>query len=96
MRSSLVRSTLLAGALLGAALPAGAQGYIELGGFGAAAKFDPTLPYGTLNAGGGRLTLASGSGLATFMLEGDAAYYKYSLGPSLGDVQMIPIHVRYG
>jgi outer membrane protein OmpA-like peptidoglycan-associated protein len=96
MRSTLVRSTLFAGALLGAALPAGAQGYIELGGFGAAAKFDPTLPYGTLNAGGGRLTLASGSGLATFMLEGDASYFKYSLGSSLGDMQLVPVHVRYG
>jgi len=95
MRPNLVRSALFAGALLGAALPAGAQGYIELGGFGSAAKFDANLPYGTLNAGGGRLTLASGSGLSTFMLEGDAAFYKYSLGGSLGDVQMVPIHVRY-
>jgi outer membrane protein OmpA-like peptidoglycan-associated protein len=96
MRSSLVRSTLFAGALLGAALPAGAQGYIELGGFGSAAKFDPTLPFGTLNAGGGRLTLASGSGLTTFMLEGDASFYKYSLGGTLGDMQVVPVHVRYG
>ena len=96
MRSTLVRSTLFAGALLGAALPAGAQGFIELGGFGSAAKFDANLPYGTLNAGGGRLTLASGSGAATFILEGDASFYKYSLGSTLGDVQMVPIHVRYG
>ena len=95
MRSNLVRSTLFTAALLGAALPASAQGFIEIGGFGAAAKFDPTLPYGTLNAGGARLTMASGSGLSTFMLEGDASYYKYSLGTTLGDVQMVPIHVRY-
>ena len=95
MRSNLVSTTLLAAALLGAALPAGAQGYIEIGGFGTAAKFDPSLPYGTLNAGGARLTLASGSGLATFMLEGDASYYKYPLGGTAGDVQMLPVHVRY-
>lgn len=94
MRSTLVRSTLFAAALLGAALPAGAQGFIEVGGFGTAAKFDPTLPFGTLNAGGARLTLASGSGLATFMLEGDAAYYKYPLGTA-GEVQVIPMHLRY-
>ncbi len=95
MRSTLVRSTLFAAALLGAALPAGAQGFIEVGGFGAAAKFDPSLPYGQLNAPGGRLTLASGSGLATFILEGDVAFYKYPLGGALGDLQMMPIHVRY-
>jgi outer membrane protein OmpA-like peptidoglycan-associated protein len=95
MRSTLVRSTLLAGALLGAALPAAAQGYVEIGGFGAAAKFDPSLPYGQLNAGGARLTLASGSGLATFMLEGDAAYFKYPLGAALGELEMLPVHVRY-
>ena len=43
MRPNLVRSALFAGALLGVALPAGAQGYIELGGFGSAAKFDANL-----------------------------------------------------
>ena len=95
MRSTLVRSTLFAAALMSVALPAGAQGFIEIGGFGAAAKFDPTLPYGTLNAGGARLTLASGAGLGTFMLEADGSYYKYSLGSTLGDVQVVPIHVRY-
>jgi outer membrane protein OmpA-like peptidoglycan-associated protein/peptidoglycan hydrolase-like protein with peptidoglycan-binding domain len=95
MRSRLVTSTLFAAALAGAALPAGAQGFIEIGGFGTAARFDPVFPYGTLNSGGARLTLASGSGLATFMLEGDASYYKYSFGPSIGEMQMIPVHVRY-
>ena len=86
---------MFAAALLGAALPAAGQGFIEVGGFGSAAKWDPSLPYGTLSSGGARLTLASGSGLATFMLEGDASYYKYALGGPLGDVQMLPVHVRY-
>jgi outer membrane protein OmpA-like peptidoglycan-associated protein len=95
MRSTPFTSTLFAAALLGAALPAGAQGFIELGGFGSAAKFDPSLPFGTLSAGGARLTLASGSGLKTFMLEGDASYYRYPLGGALGNVQMLPVHVRY-
>ena len=86
---------MFAAALLGAALPASGQGFIELGGFGSAAKFDPSLPFGTLSSGGARLTLASGSGLRTFMLEGDASYYKYPLGGALGDLQVIPAHVRY-
>ena len=43
MRTTLVKATLITAGLLVASLPASAQGYAELGGFGTYAKFDPTL-----------------------------------------------------
>lgn len=89
MRSRIVL-TLLA-ALIAAPCAAEAQGYIELGGFGSRARFDRTLPWQFANAGGGRLSLGSGTGLNTFVFEGEASYF--SLGEAT--VKYIPSRVRY-
>ena len=93
MRSRHVNALLLTAGLLAAASPAKAQGYLEFGGFGTLAKFDPTLPFGTKNSGGARLSFASGSGLATFILEGDASYFDLgAAAPS--KLVLIPAHAR--
>ena len=93
MRSRLVTTTLLTAGLLALAAPAGAQGYLEFGGFGTYAKFDPTLPFGTKNSGGARISFASGSGVATFILEGDASYFDLG-APAPSKMVLIPARAR--
>jgi outer membrane protein OmpA-like peptidoglycan-associated protein len=93
MRPRLVNTALLTAGLLALAAPAGAQGYFELGGFGTYAKFDPTLPFGTKNSGGARLSFASGSGIATFILEGDASYFDLG-APAPSKMVLIPARAR--
>ena len=93
MRSTLLKATLFTAGMLVASLPASAQGYVELGGFGTYTKFDPTMGLKSRNTGGGRLSFASGEGLSTFLLEGEASYYAFDLGAGI-TARMIPARAR--
>ena len=93
MRTTLVKATLITAGLLVASLPASAQGYAELGGFGTYATFDPTLGLKAQSSGGARLSLASGEGLSTFILEGEASYFGFDLGGGFTQ-RMIPGRAR--
>lgn len=93
MRTRLVKATLFTAGMLVASLPAHAQGYVELGGFGTYTKFDPTMGLKARNTGGARLTFASGEGLATFLLEGEASYYAFDAGSGI-TLRMLPGRAR--
>lgn len=93
MRTTLVKATLITAGMLVASLPASAQGYAELGGFGTFTRFDPTTGLKAANSGGARLSLASGEGLATFVLEGEASYYAFDIGGGLTQ-RMLPGRAR--
>ena len=90
MRSRLVHLSLVVASVLAIAPPAAAQGYFEVGGFGTAAQFDPTLPWDRLNSYGARVSMGSGSGLGAFVLEGEGS--TFSLPAT--SVRLIPIRAR--
>jgi outer membrane protein OmpA-like peptidoglycan-associated protein len=90
MRSRLVHLSLVVASVLAIAPPAAAQGYFEVGGFGTAAQFDPTLPWDRLNSYGARASMGSGSGLGAFVLEGEASTFSL---PST-QVRLLPIRAR--
>lgn len=92
MRSTIVSAALVIAATLAASRPAEAQGYFEVGGFDSYARFDRTLPWETANSGGARLSFGSGSGLATFVLEGEGSYF--SLSTAGVTTQYIPSRAR--
>ena len=91
-RSTILSASLLAASLL-AARPAAAQGYFEVGGFGSHTRFDRTFPWSSANSGGARLSFGSGSGLASFVLEGEGSYFALG-GGSLPAVRYIPARAR--
>ena len=90
MRSRLVHLSLVVASVLAIAPPAAGQGYFEVGGFGTAAQFDPTLPWDRLNSYGARVSMGSGSGLGAFVLEGEGS--TFSLPAT--SVRLIPIRAR--
>jgi outer membrane protein OmpA-like peptidoglycan-associated protein len=90
MRYRLVQLTLVVASVLAIGLPAHAQGYFEVGGFGTAAQFDRTLPWDRIDSYGGRVSFGSGAGLGAFVLEGEGATFAL---PST-NVRLIPVRAR--
>ena len=62
-----------------AAPAAFAQGSFEIGGFGSYTRFDRSLQLGEWKGGGARMTLVSGSGFSTWLLEAEGAYAQATL-----------------
>ena len=87
-----LRTTVLGLAVL--VLPAAlrAQGSIELGGFGAYTQFDESLGLTDRTGGGARISVISGSGWSTFLLEAEGAYVTTPLAGV--DVRYIPARAR--
>jgi outer membrane protein OmpA-like peptidoglycan-associated protein len=75
-----------------AAVPAHAQGGFEFGGFGSYTQFDTSLALKERAGAGARLTLISGYGWSTFILEAEGAYSEQKFGPST--VKYIPARAR--
>jgi outer membrane protein OmpA-like peptidoglycan-associated protein len=92
MRTRIVSAALVSAALIAGPRAAAAQGYFEVGGFGSYARFDPTLPWQSASSGGARMSFGSGSGLGTFVLEGEGSYF--SLPTSGTTTQYIPSRAR--
>lgn len=64
-----------------AAAPASAQGSIEFGGFGSYTRFDNSLTLKDQAGAGGRLSVVSGAGFNTWILEAEGAYATQGIGP---------------
>ena len=64
-----------------AAAPASAQGTIEFGGFGSYTRFDNSLTLKDQPGAGGRLSIISGAGFNTWLLEAEGAYATQGVGP---------------
>jgi outer membrane protein OmpA-like peptidoglycan-associated protein len=64
-----------------AAAPASAQGSIEFGGFGSYTRFDNSLALKDQPGAGGRLSVVSGAGFNTWILEAEGAYATQAIGP---------------
>lgn len=91
MASRALLSTFCFAALVGAST-ANAQGSIELGGFGTYTQFDTSLALKSGAGGGARLTVISGAGWMTFMLEAEGAYSQSVDGPT--SIRYIPARAR--
>jgi outer membrane protein OmpA-like peptidoglycan-associated protein len=78
---TLVPLTLCLAAVVGVAAPASAQGSIEFGGFGSYTRFDNSLTLKDQPGAGGRLSVVSGSGFNTWILEAEGAYATQGIGP---------------
>src|SRR5688500_4946035 len=77
---SLAPLTLCLAAVVAAA-PASAQGTIEFGGFGSYTRFDNSLTLKDQPGAGGRLSIISGAGFNTWLLEAEGAYATQAVGP---------------
>src|SRR5688572_13835400 len=77
---TLVTLTLCLAAVVAPA-PASAQGSIEFGGFGSYTRFDNSLTLKDQPGAGGRLSVVSGSGFNTWILEAEGAYATQGIGP---------------
>jgi outer membrane protein OmpA-like peptidoglycan-associated protein len=75
-----------------AAAPAHAQGGVEFGGFGSYTQFDTSLALKERAGAGARLSLISGYGWSTFILEAEGGYSEQKLG--LLSVKYIPARAR--
>jgi outer membrane protein OmpA-like peptidoglycan-associated protein len=75
-----------------AAVPAHAQGGIEFGGFGSYTRFDTSLALKERAGAGARLSLISGQGWSTFILEAEGGYSEQKLG--LSSMKYIPARAR--
>ena len=75
-----------------AAAPAYAQGGVEFGGFGSYTQFDTSLALKERAGAGARLSLISGHGWSTFILEAEGGYSEKKLG--LSKLQHIPARAR--
>src|SRR5919109_538672 len=75
-----------------AAAPAHAQGGVEFGGFGSYTQFDTSLALKERAGAGARLSLISGYGWSTFMLEVEGGYSEQKIG--LSTVKYIPARAR--
>ena len=75
-----------------AAVPAHAQGGVEFGGFGSYTQFDTSLALKERAGAGARLSLISGHGWSTFILEAEGGYSEQKLG--LSTVKYIPARAR--
>jgi outer membrane protein OmpA-like peptidoglycan-associated protein len=75
-----------------AAVPAQAQGGFEFGGFGSYTQFDTSLALKERAGAGARLTLISGHGWSTFVLEAEGGYSEQKIG--LATVKYIPARAR--
>jgi outer membrane protein OmpA-like peptidoglycan-associated protein len=75
-----------------AAVPAHAQGGVEFGGFGSYTQFDTSLALKERAGAGARLSLISGHGWSTFILEAEGGYSEQKLG--LSSVKYIPARAR--
>jgi outer membrane protein OmpA-like peptidoglycan-associated protein len=69
-----------------------AQGAIEFGGFGSYTRFDKTLTLKDQPAAGARLSIISGAGFATSILELEGAYATQGVGPLT--LRYIPARAR--
>jgi outer membrane protein OmpA-like peptidoglycan-associated protein len=79
-------------AVVVAAAPASAQGSIEFGGFGSYTRFDNSLALKDQPGAGGRLSVISGSGFSTWLLEAEGAYATQGVGPLT--LRYIPARAR--
>jgi hypothetical protein len=77
-----------------AAPAAYAQGSFEIGGFGSYTRFDKSLQLGEWKGGGARMTLMSGSGFSTWLLEAEGDYAQSSLSGI--QLRYIPARARLG
>jgi outer membrane protein OmpA-like peptidoglycan-associated protein len=75
-----------------AAAPAHAQGGVEFGGFGSYTQFDTSLALKERAGAGARLSVISGYGWSTFILEAEGGYSEQKLG--LSSVKYIPARAR--
>jgi outer membrane protein OmpA-like peptidoglycan-associated protein len=75
-----------------AAAPAHAQGGVEFGGFGSYTQFDTSLALKERPGAGARLSLISGHGWSTFVLEAEGGYSEQKIG--LSTVKYIPARAR--
>jgi outer membrane protein OmpA-like peptidoglycan-associated protein len=75
-----------------AAAPARAQGGVEFGGFGSYTQFDTSLALKERAGAGARLSLISGYGWSTFILEAEGGYSEQKIG--LSTVKYIPARAR--
>src|SRR5688572_25857693 len=75
-----------------AAAPAHAQGGVELGGFGSYTRFDTSLALKERAGAGARLSLISGAGWSTFILEAEGGYTEQKIG--LSTVKYMPARAR--
>lgn len=75
-----------------AAVPAQAQGGFEFGGFGSYTQFDTSLALKERAGAGARLSLISGYGWSTFILEAEGGYSEQKLG--LSSLKYIPARAR--
>jgi OOP family OmpA-OmpF porin len=75
-----------------AAAPAHAQGGVEFGGFGSYTQFDTSLALKERAGAGARLSLISGHGWSTFILEAEGGYSEKKLATS--KVKHIPARAR--
>src|SRR5919109_393681 len=75
-----------------AAAPAHAQGGVEFGGFGSYTQFDTSLALKERAGAGARLSLISGYGWSTFILEAEGGYSEQKIG--LSTVKYIPARAR--
>jgi len=71
-----------------------AQGSFEIGGFGSYTRFDRSLQLGEWKGGGARLTLMSGSGFSTWMLEAEGSYAQSKLAEI--SLRYAPARARLG
>ena len=72
--------------------PAHAQGGVEFGGFGSYTQFDTSLALKERAGAGARLSLISGHGWSTFVLEAEGGYSEQKIG--LSTVKYIPARAR--
>jgi hypothetical protein len=75
-----------------AAVPARAQGGVEFGGFGSYTQFDTSLALKERAGAGARLSLISGYGWSTFILEAEGGYSEQKIG--LSSLKYIPARAR--
>jgi outer membrane protein OmpA-like peptidoglycan-associated protein len=75
-----------------AAAPARAQGGVEFGGFGSYTQFDTSLALKERAGAGARLSVISGYGWSTFVLEAEGGYSEQKLGAST--IKYIPARAR--
>lgn len=87
-----LRTTVLGLAALVLPAALSAQGSIELGAFGTYTQFDETLGFTDRTGGGARISVISGSGWSTFLLEAEGAYVTTPLAGV--DVRYIPARAR--
>ena len=91
MSRTFVTITLCLAAVIGAS-PLSAQGAIELGGFGGYTRFDNSLGLEDQPGAGGRLSIISGAGFATSILEFEGAYATQAVGGLT--LRIIPARAR--